>query len=75
MKFNLHFFLILLLSIEISYAQIGFNEHFIATYSSNLINTATDLLVADIDGDGVDDVISVSIDYDNKIAWYKNIQW
>ncbi len=70
MKGKLSIVLILLIYLN-SYAQIEFEEK-IVIGNQNATNSPTSVFAADIDGDGNIDILSAS-SYDNKIAWYKNL--
>jgi len=62
--------LFLLLHSVFAFAQLTFGEHIIAD-DSILPQGVTHVELADIDGDGDQDMITASAD-DNKIAWFEN---
>jgi hypothetical protein len=69
MKTKLLLFLLSIFSL-ISYAQITFESRVVID-NRNATNNPRSVFVADIDGDGNNDILSASSD-DSKVAWYKN---
>lgn len=69
---KIRLFLLITLCVYInSNAQIGFENHTIIDNTNQTLN-ARAVEMADLDGDGILDALSVSTD-DSKIAWYKNL--
>ena len=68
MKFKI-FQLCLFLVMSISYSQIGFQQNVVIDESFGVVNPSS-IVAADIDGDGLEDVIVSGI---NEVAWFKNL--
>jgi len=49
----------------------GISPGFVRTTVSTSADGASSVFIADVDGDGLDDILSASMQ-DNEIAWYKN---
>ncbi len=61
--------LLLLLAVSIGYCQIGFQQNVVIDDSFGVVNPSS-IVTADVDGDGLEDVI---VSGSREVAWFKNL--